>query len=178
MVAKSLAKLIDEAIIPAVILIIAKMAGLLVSAYFFNFKYEVVFGGAFNVLPKVVFANLPNYVIAENYSNLAMFLTAAAGTLIVLMRAHFLHETHVTPQTQQKLASLNLENLILSSFHLYHIATIWLIFLWLSTGFLIASTISGVTYPQITVIALIVAANFTWIFAMDVQKEMEITRWN
>ena len=176
MITKSLTKLIDEAIVPAAALIFGKMLGLFLVIYFLKMPFNIASGEILKILPSVHFANLADYTIAENYSNLAMFSIAALGTIIVLVRAHFFHESHIHPKLHAKLASLNLESLVVPSYHLYHQAAIWLIFLWLSVGFLIISTILGVTYPQIAIIAFVVAANFSWVFALDIEKEVEISR--
>ena len=176
MITKSLAKLIDEAIMPAAALIFGKMLGLFLVIYFLKMPITLVNGQIFKVLPSVHFTNLADYVIAENYSNLAMFSIAALGTIIVLVRAHFFHESHIHPNLHAKLVRLNLESLIAPSYHLYHQAAIWLVFLWLSVAFLIISTILGVTYGQIAIIAFVVAANFSWVFAVDIEKEVEIAR--
>lgn len=176
MITKSITKLIDEAIIPALILIIAKMAGLYLSIYFFHLAFEVKAKSFLMFLPAINFANFSDYVKAENYSNLAMFLAVSVGTTLVLVRAHFLHETHIHPKLHSRLANLNLEGIIAPSYHLYHQATIWLIFLWLTVGFLIISTILGITYPQISIVAFLVAANFSALLALDVEKEIEIAR--
>lgn len=177
MVPKSLIKLIDEAIIPAFILIIVKMAAILISSYFLKLNFDVNINGFAQFLPHLSFLSVQDYTLAENYSNLAMYAAAALGTLYILVKAHFLHQSHVSPKVQQKLASLNFENIITSSFHLYHQALIWLVFLWLTTAFLITSTLLKVTYMPITAIALIITINFTWIFAVDVQKEVEINKY-
>lgn len=176
MVAKSLVKLIDEAIIPAVILIAGKMLGLLAAIFFLRLPFTIANGEILKILPSVHFANLTDYTIAENYSNLAMFTFAAAGTALVLIRAHFFHESHIHPKLHAKLASLNLESLIVPSYHLYHQAAIWLIFLWLSVGFLVVSALFSVTYGQIAIIAFVVVANFSWVFAIDIEKEIEIAK--
>ena len=176
MVAKSITKLIDEAIIPALALILAKILGLYLAIYFLNLPFEIKSKGFLAILPAVNFANLADYTRAENYSNLAMFLAVSAGAILVLVRAHFFHQSHIHPKLQAKLASLNLESLIAESYHIYHQAIIWLIFLWLTVGFLVTSTILGFTYPQISIIAFLVAANFSWVLAIDVEKEIEISR--
>lgn len=176
MIAKSIIKLIDEAIIPALVLILAKMAGLYISIYFLHLAFEVKANSFLIVLPAINFVSFPDYVKAENYSNLAMFLAVSVGTILVLVRAHFFHESHIHPKLQARLASLNMESLIAESYHLYHQAVIWIIFLWLTVGFLIISTILGLTYPQISIIAFLVAANFSWVFAIDVEREIELSR--
>lgn len=176
MVAKSITKLIDEAIIPAMFLILAKLAGLFAATYFLNLEFEIKNRSFMGILPSLSFANLNDYIRAENYSNLAMLAAASLGCALVLIRAHYLHESHIHPKLHAKLASLNLESLVSSSYHLYHLAAIWLIFLWLTTGFLVLSSILQVTYAQISILAFIVAANFSWLFAVDVEKEMELSQ--
>ncbi len=152
------------------------MLGLLLSAYFLNIPFEIKSNAFLGVLPAVRFTNATNYITAENYSNFAMFLAAALGATAILIRAHFFHESHIHPNLQAKLAALNLESLIAPSYHLYHQALIWLIFVWMIVGFLVVSTLLQITYPQISIIAFILAANLSWVFAVDVEKEIEINR--
>ena len=176
MIAKNILKLIDEAIIPSVALVLGKMAGLFIVIYFFNLPFNLENGQFFKILPSVRFSNLTDYIAAENYSNMAMFIVAALGTIMVLVRAHYFHESHIHPTLHAKLVSLNLENLVAPSYHLYHQAAIWLIFLWLTVGFLVLSSILGITYPYLAFIAFIIAANFSWVFAVDIEREIEIAR--
>lgn len=177
MVSQSITKLLDEAIIPATALIAAKMVGLFAVAYVFNLQFEIKNASLLAVLPSVHFKNPADYILAESYSNLAMFSIAAIGTLFVLVRAHFLHESHIRPSLHAKLASLRLDSLVTPSYHLYHQAVIWLIFLWTAVGFLLISTfVLHITYLQITAVAFIVSANFSWLFAIDVEKEIELSK--
>lgn len=178
MLSKSIIKLIDEAIIPAVALIIAKMLGLFAASYFLHLPFTVKNAQVLWILPSVSFSNLADYVKAENFSNLTMFAVAAMGTVYVILRAHFFHETHISPKLHAKLVSLNLDSLVAPSYHLYHQATIWLTFLWLTVVFLVTSTILKITYPQLSVTAFIIAANFSWVFAMDIEREIEISKIN
>src|SRR3989344_2230388 len=163
MITQSLVKLLDEAIIPAVALIVAKMLGLLIAIALLNLPFSLKAGSILWVLPSIQFKSTSAYIAAENYSNLAMFLIAALGSLIVLVRAHFFHESHIHPALHAKLVSLNLESLVVPSYHLYHQALIWLIFLWLTVGLLIVSTLMAITTTQLSIIALVVATNFSWI---------------
>lgn len=176
MVAKSLTKLIDEAIVPAITLICGKMLGLFLATYFLKLPFTIQNSSFLKILPTIHFANLADYLIAENYSNLAMFGVAAVGTVYVLIRAHFFHESHIHPNLHAKLASRGLEWLVAPSYHLYHQAAIWLIFLWLTVGFLVLSSIQEITNPALAIIALVVTANFSWVLALDVERELEIAR--
>ena len=172
---KNIIKLIDEAIVPAFCLIVAKMVGLLAASYFLHLPFTISNRAVLGLLPSVHFTNIQNYTIAENYSNLAMFLAAAAGTILVLVKAHFFHKSHIHPFVHNRLIKLNLENWVTPSYHLYHQAAIWLTFLWLTVGFLTISSFLKITYVPITIIAFVVAANFSWVLALDVEREAEIT---
>src|SRR3990167_92840 len=176
MITKSIIKLIDEAIVPAVFLILAKGIGLFATVVFFNLQFTLEYRSIFGLLPSFRFATLQGYITAENYSNLAMFAAVAAGAIIVILKAHFFHESHISPRLHAKLVNLNLERMVAPSYHLYHQATIWLVFLWLSVGFLTLSSIAKITYPQITIAAFLVAANLSWVFALDIEKEIELSR--
>jgi len=176
MIAKNITKLIDEAIIPAMFLILAKMSGLFLTSYFLNLEFEIKNNSFLKILPSLTYANITDYIKAENYSNLAMFLVASLGTAFVIVRAHFFHASHIHPKLHARLVSLNLESFVSSTYHLYHQAAIWLIFLWLTCAFLIISTIIGVTYPQVSAIAAIITVNFSWILAVDIEKEIELTQ--
>lgn len=178
MIAKSIIKLIDEAIIPAVALIIGKMLGLFIVSYFLRLPFTVTNSEILWILPKVSFNNLADYTKAENYSNLTMFAVAALGTLFVIVRAHFFHESHIAPKLHAKLVSMNMDSLVAPSYHLYHQAAIWLTFMWLSVILLAISSFLKITYPQISVMAFIIAANFSWVFAMDIEREIEISQNN
>lgn len=176
MVVKITIKLIDEAIIPALLLIVSKIVGLFLVNYFLNLAFEINYRGFLNFLPSISYLSTQNYILAENYSNLAMLASCAAGTLYIIAKAHFLHDSHIAPKLQQKLATLNLEKLISTNLRLYHQAAIWLLFLWLITGFLTISTIFGVTYWQITALSAFIAVNSSWLIFVDIQKEIEIAR--
>src|SRR3990167_7866107 len=176
MVAKSLVKFIDEAIVPAVLLILVKGIGLFATVVFLNLQFTLEYRSIFGILPSFRFATLQGYITAENYSNLAMFAAVAAGAVIVVLKAHYLHESHIHPKLHARLIALKLERLAQSSYHLYHQAAIWLVFLWLTFGFLTLSSIAKITYPQITIVAFLISANLSWVFALDLEKEIELSR--
>src|SRR3989344_7209575 len=176
MISKSLVKLIDEAILPAVFLILAKGIGIFATVVFLNLQFTLEYRSILGLLPSWRFATLQDYITAENYSNLAMFAAVTAGAIVVILKGHFLHENHIHPKLHARLIALNLERLVQSSYHLYHQAAIWLIFLWLTFGFLTLSSIAKITYPQITIAAFLISANLSWVFALDIEKEIELTK--
>lgn len=175
MISKPILKLIDEAIIPALIILFSKILSVLSLCYFLKIDFEVSTRGLLNIFPTINYPNTTDYIKIENYSNLIMFIIIASGTLFIILKAHFLHSSHIKPSIHQKLAKFNLEKMVSSSYHIYHQAIIWLVFLWLTTAFLAISYIENNTYPQIFFLAVFITINFTWIFSLDVQKEINLT---
>lgn len=176
MVSKNVVKLIDESIIPAVGLIVAKMLGLFLATYLYKLEITVENGAIFKVLPAIHFSDVQGYILAENFSNLAMLIFASLGTMLIIVRAHYLHQSHIRPKLHATLVRFNLESLIAPSYHLYHQAAIWLSYLWLVVAFSVVSSVFGATFLQISAIGFIIAANFSWIFALDIEKEIEINK--
>ncbi len=176
MVATPITKLIDEAVFPAVTLIIGKTFGLLSASLVFNLPFQIEAGGILNLLPTIRFLDSQSYIIAESYSNLSMFIAAALGTIFVLVRAHFFHESHIKPKLHAKLVSANAQWLIAPSYSLYHQALVWLTYLWLTVAFLVLYALVNISFPQIAIIAFIIAANLSWVFALDIQKEIDISQ--
>ena len=176
MISKSLIKLIDEAIVPAVLLILAKGAGLFAAIALLNLPFTLDYRSILGILPSLRFTTLQAYITAENYSNLAMFVSIAAGSIVVILKAHFLHESHIHPKLHARLIALNLERFVQSSYHLYHQAAIWLVFMWLTFGLLTLSSIAKITYAQITIAAFLTVANLSWVFALDLEKEIELSK--
>lgn len=176
MVSKNIIKLLDESIIPAVGLIVAKMLGLFLATYLYRLEVTIQNGAIFKILPAIHFSEVQGYILAENFSNLAMLIFAALGTMMIIVRAHYFHQTHIPPTLHSTLVRFNLEFLVAPSYHLYHQAAIWLSYLWLVVAFIIVSSVFGTTFIQISAVGFIIAANFSWIFALDVEKEIEINK--
>ena len=112
MISSSIIKLIDEAILPASVLILAKLLGFFLVSFIGQIPVSIKYRDLLGVLPSIQFENASQYTLAENYSNIVMFTAVALGSLFVLVRAHYFHESHIHPNLQSRLASLNLETLI------------------------------------------------------------------
>lgn len=171
MITKSLIKLIDEAVLPAVLLIVTKITSVFLAVYFAKIPFEIKFSSFLVFLPSIKFTNLSDYLLVENFSNVSIFSVCTLGTILVFVRLHYFHESHISPKLHAKLAKFNFESFITTSYHLYHQAAIWLAFTWLTVIFLIVSSFTKVTSIQIPIIAAILAANLTWIFARSIERE-------
>jgi len=167
MFSKTLTKLIDEAILPAVILIVAKIASLLVVNRALNLSWQFKGFG-------ISYSSFADFVLANSYSSLFMFGAIFAFTLWVLFKSHFLHDSHISPASSARLVSGGLTFLIQNSFKLYSQAFIWLSYSWLCATILGLMAMSGLVLGFIFYTAAAFSLLATVLFILDIEKEFSI----
>lgn len=174
MVAKSLATLIDEAMIPASAMVGAKILGVFLVANLIQAEFNVQFVPKFLFLPTFSFENLSQFLMVNSYSNLAMYLVIAAGGAWLLVQAHFFHASHISPKLHTQLIRLGLEGLIVETFVIYHRVGVWIAFLWLVTILILVQAFFGLTYGVLAIVIFLVTVNTSWFFIADVESEIQI----
>lgn len=176
MFSKSLSRLIDEAILPAVLLVGSKFVGVFLLAAISKSAFNFQLGKILFVLPSVSFNSFNAYVFSNSYSNLFTYAVLVAGGTFILLRAHFFHSTHITPTLHAKLEKLRLTSLISDTFVIYHQAFIWFAFIWLFTIFLLVQAFLEFIYPWIAIVSTLISLNMSWFLIADVETEIEIWR--
>jgi hypothetical protein len=172
MLSTTLVRLIDESIIPALLLIFTKIGGVLLTARIFDLPFEISPRGRVVPLPSIVFLDRADYLKANAYSNLVMFAVVSLGFLAVLIRAHHLHSTHIHPHFAARLERLGLSGLIGETADIYHQALVWLLFSWFVVVLMGLNSLSGFAYLPLTVAAFLIALNLTWFLIFDVEREI------
>lgn len=171
---RTLAKLLDESIVPAAIIILGKVLGLVLANIVNAIPYSIQPGGS--ILPwTVVYSSAAEATTANTFSNFVMFLVVLAGFSVVLFRAHFLHSTHIPPRLRGKLARLKLENFIADTFEIYHQALVWLSFLWLTNLIIFIYALGGGSI-SLGIIAFLLSFAATYIYTKDIEIELETER--
>lgn len=171
MVSRILVKLIDEAILPAVIVITAKVWGLIFTIWLFRIRWDVDFSGG---LPTISFSTFQEYYTANTYSNLVMFAVIACGFLWVTTRAHLFHTTHISPFLTLRLLSWNLTRLLTNSHQIYHKAVIWFAYLWITILLMGTQTILKASSGAVSLACFILGIFLTWLFVADIEREINI----
>lgn len=169
---KSLLKLLDNSIFPACIMILGKLVGVLFALWFFDIPYSLrdYFSAVYSLRFVVPQENIQT---VTSYSDLVMYVIMALFFSLVLIRALFLHSTHVTPSLITKLANSNLLKLVQSSYEIYHTATVWLVFMIIANVLVLINVFRGSTYAWIGVVCTIVSVLLTVILLHDVYREIE-----
>lgn len=174
MVSKTLIKLIDEAIVPALVLVAAKIIGVLFISRIKNLVYEINFRTPFLPLPTLSFYSRQDYITVNSYSNLIMLIAVSLGLLRILLKTNILHETHISPKVTAKLARFRLSHLVSTTLDSYHQALVWFGFAWfvvILTGFY---AYLGLVFKSVAFIGFLIVLNLTWFFIFDIEKEIVI----
>jgi hypothetical protein len=169
---KSLLKLLDNSIFPACVMILAKLLGVISIIWLLEMPYSVrdYFS---NVYSLRVVVHEENLMVLNSYSDLVMYLVLAIFFSVSIIRAIFLHGSHIKPSMVMKLANNNLLGLIQSSYEIYHSAIVWLLFMWVSNVLLVVNVLSGNTYVWIGIISTLISILLTTVLLQDVYKEIE-----
>lgn len=169
MASKILLRLIDEAILPAVLVVFVKLVSLAALVRTFNYSWSLDTTAAFPALEIESHAAL---VTVNSYSNLAVFAAVAIGLVWILAKAYHFHDTHVAPTTTLKLLSWNLTGLLSNSYEVYHQAVVWLSYLWVVFLLMLVHTAVGLQYTWLTAAVFAASLFLTWLFIHDVEREI------
>lgn len=166
MFAKTLIKLIDYAIFPAILIVAAKILGIIFLAHYFGSDFQ------FNNF-KIIVTNPEEFIAINSYSSLIMFGAVIAGLAWVVFKAHAFHETHIAPTLSSKLFSMNMEDLIHTTETIFSQAFVWLSYTWISTVIFGVHAYYGLLYWWIFWVALAVSVLSTALLAVDMEREIK-----
>ncbi len=164
MFSKILIKLIDQAIVPAILLLAVRFVSVTLVAKYYKIPIDITAAGF----------NLPaeSYARVNSYSILIMILVLTVGLLYILFKSFVLHDSHISPSLTAKVFSLRLSAFIQNSFDLYSQGAIWLSYsylLMLVTGLM---ALFNLTYVWIFVTSLVLTIFSTIMFVLDIENEL------
>jgi len=162
---KTLVRLIDEAILPAVLLVAAKIVGTVLVCRYFNLAWDLSASG-------IVLFSSQNYLVANSYSSLIMFGFIVLGLIWVLAKSHVFVENHIPPTLAARLAKRGWSSLVKTSFEAYSNAFIWLSYAWLVTLILGLQALYGLSYWWVAGVALLVSIIATSLVALDIERDV------
>lgn len=169
MVSKILIKLIDEAIVPAILLISVRIISVVLVSEYFRIPFSISNSG-------FIFNSSESYVKVNSYSLLFMLAALVLGLSLTLVKSLFLHSTHITPKLTAKVFSLKLSSFIQNSFDLYSQGAIWLSYLYLLLLISAVMALFGLVYGWVFYISLATGILATVLFIIDIEKEINIDK--
>jgi hypothetical protein len=171
MFSRILIKLIDEAIIPAIVLVATRFLSVILLAKVYEIPFEFGASG-------FVYGTRTDFIFINSYSTLAMICILAIGLIYILVKSHVFHDTHVKPHISAKLFSFKLSSFIQTSFDVYSQGAIWWLY---SLLILIATGIMsyfGLIYPWVMWASLALTLIGTYMLIIDVEEELEVKKKN
>ncbi|TXI32702.1 MAG: hypothetical protein E6Q58_03655 [Niabella sp.] len=163
MFSKTLIKLIDYSIFPAVLIVAAKVIGIV---FFINY-----FGVEYKIDAMRLILTRGDYFAVSTYSSIFAFAAILSGLIWVTVKAHVFHDTHISPAFSSRLYSMNLQGLVHSTEVIYTQSFIWLSYAWLATCMFFVHASFGVSAWWIFYVALAICAVATVMLVLDVEKE-------
>lgn len=174
---KSLVKLVDNSLLPAAIMIIGKFAGIILVIKLFNLPWSIK-EYTNNIFSFSTVINAEDVTTVTSYSDLVMYFLIALFFTITIIRAVYLHSSHIKPTLVTRLANKNLLNVIQNSYEIYHSAVIWLLFTWISNVLILVNVAAGKTFGWIGLAATLTSIMLTVILLQDVYREVENIKHN
>ena len=167
MFSRILIKLIDKAILPAILLLTARVVSLVALSHYFSINYKITTSG-------IEFMSLADYTQINSYSLLTMVIAIMLGISWILIKSFVFHESHIHPKTTAKLFTLQVPSFIQSSFDLYSQASVWLSYSYLLLIISAVMTFYGIVYSWVLSVSLILTLISTVLFVIDIENEMKL----
>ena len=169
MFSKILIKLIDQAILPALVIFVSRILSLFLFASWFDISLTVSRAG-------IVFNSPRDYVLVNSYSLMFMSGVLCIAILHNLIKAYFFHDTHITPKLTAKLFSMKLSSFIQSSMQLYSEGVIWLLYSLLLTIIAGIMAFFGLCLYWVFFASLLLTIVSGFLLLLDVEKELIVDK--
>ncbi|MCL5412010.1 MAG: hypothetical protein M1150_04765 [Patescibacteria group bacterium] len=169
----SILKIIDEAILPAFLVVGAKIGGVLIVTKLFALDFTLTQSSFFSI-PLIGYSSSDSLTVVNTVSSILTTMMVMLGLGWVLIKAHHFHASHIHPKLATKLAQNGLENLIQDSFEIYHQALVWLSLLWFTFFLSVTQFYYGVLAAWAVIAILAFGLILSLIFILDVKKEIDL----
>ncbi|MBU1017154.1 hypothetical protein KJ678_03285 [Patescibacteria group bacterium] len=162
---KTFAKLIDQAILPATILLATKILSLIILNKKFNLDWQISSSG-------IIYSSKEDFIFANSYSSLFMFISITIGLILLTVKATQWHSTHIRPSLAARFYEKKLDFLVTDSRDIYPKSVIWLSYAWLATILMLIQNYYGLLISWISYVALFITIIPTVFIVLDLEKEL------
>ncbi|MEI7603776.1 MAG: hypothetical protein WCJ19_02035 [bacterium] len=171
---KTLIKLVDLAVVPAAVLVFTKIISILLLNAVLGLSWDVkTFSDAFFGV-KLSYSSVDELTLVISYSNLFMLFAAITGAVLTLLKLFYLHPTHIKPSVVLKLAKSDKLHYIQSTFHLYHEAIVWCVFLIVADVIILINYVQNLTYNWILGFSMICTLFLVFILVRTIDRDLSI----
>lgn len=172
MKAISFKKIFKASLLPAALMLIAKIVGFWLTVMSLNIPWTINIDsdGFLGIYPLL----MSNTVVqAASFMDMIFIWIMLLGLLYYLLIALFFHSTHLHPKIISKLVKFNLLYIVKNNFNLYHEIIVWLMFAWLANILVLINSVAGKTFIGIPTFSILFTAFLTVVFFKDACKELD-----
>jgi len=169
MLSKLLIKLIDKAIIPAVLLLASRIISIVLVSRYLGISFKITQKG-------FIFQSSYDYLKVNSYSILFMIIVLIAGLGYVIIKALIFHSSHIKPSTTSRLFSIKAQSLIQDSYEIYTQGAVWLSYSYLLLIVTAVMAMSDLVYTWVFYLMLGVSILVTLIFIFDAEEEIKMKK--
>lgn len=166
---KILLKLVDAAVLPALLLASVKITASLFALFFLKipFSFNLIFG-----FPTIAFNDPSDFLKINNFSGWASLLFLSLILSLIILRAYFFNNSHISPNLTIRILDLNLGRLVDNSFNLFSQTIIWLSFLWLTSLAIFVSFFLQTASLGLAVTSFTLCLIFTFLLILNLEREI------
>lgn len=169
MFSRILIKLIDQAIVPAILLLAARILSVLLITKYVGLEFSVE-------RTSLNYSSMGDYALVNSYSLLFMVIVLAIGLFYIILKAYVFHESHIAPAVTARLFSFGIPSFIQSSFDLYTQGTIWLSYAYLLMFVTGVMALYSLVYPFVFFVAAALTVVATVLLVIDIEQEMSVAK--
>lgn len=174
---KSFVSIVDDILLPASLMVVAKFLGVLFTIAIFDLEWTL------NEYANDLFSfgssqSIEDIKLITSYSDLFMYFVLAVFFSLNIFRAVFLHTSHVNPKLVRKLIEKNMMDIMRGSFEIYTSASIWLAFSLLANLLIFVNVFQGNTYLWVGGVTLVSTVLLCLILFQDVYQEIKNIKKN
>lgn len=175
----SFLKLIDDAILPAFLVVGTKVISFLLLALTLGLSLDWPADlYSFTTLSTKYLENTSIFIQVSSISSLFTLLTILFGFGWVVIKAHHFHASHLHPKWQQLFSRSGWEHLIQDSQEIYHQSIVWFTLSWGFFFYCLVATFIGLTFWWVPLLATAVVFSLTMLMLEDFLKEKKILKDN
>ena len=150
--------------IPAVLILITKVISMFLLSYLFNIDYNVSSNG-------ILYQNIDDFIYLNNISNLISFIVVFSVSFWYLIKAYFLHESHISPKFSIWLAVQDLSHLVSDSMGIYLRLLAYGFFVWVYVFIIGLWAIIGLGSFYVFYICAGLAIIYTVLATLDLERD-------
>src|SRR3989344_6534480 len=164
----TLLRLIDESILPSIILLVAKFIGLVFIGAYLQLSIVGIFS-------KSVVLTTEQYLTLNSYASFIMVMVYFLAFAFILLRGFKLHESHISPKAMLLMVSQGLLEMVVSSLKLFHQYIIWGLFSLLTAATLWVYAYNGLIFSWVAGTAVLGSVIFQWLIVLDIEHELRLS---